>query len=52
MNIEKISPRDCLNPVRLSNKINEIITILEENDVLTKSEYEELKKGGNYGNQG
>jgi len=52
MNIEKISPRDCLNAVRLSKKINEIITLLEENEVLTKSEYEQLKRGGNYGNEG
>lgn len=44
--IDKISPRDCLNAVRLSNKINQIIDVLEENEVLTKSEYEKILRGG------
>lgn len=42
--IEKIQPRDCLNPVRLANKINQIITLLEENEILTKAEYEKLMR--------
>lgn len=42
MEIKKISGRDCLNPVKISNKINEIITLLEENDILTKSEYKKM----------
>jgi len=44
INIEKISGRDCLNPVKLANKINSIITVLEENELLTKSEYEKILK--------
>ena len=44
--IEPISGRDCMNPVRLANKINEIIKILQENEVLTKSEYEKILKKG------
>jgi hypothetical protein len=37
-----------MNPVKLSNTINQIIDVLEENEVLTKSEYEQmLKKGDN-----
>jgi len=46
VSIEPISGRDCMNPVRLSNKINEIINVLEENDVLTKSEYQDILKKG------
>jgi len=42
IDIEKISPRDCFNPVRLANKINSIIYLLKENDVLTKSQYEKI----------
>jgi len=34
--IEEISGRDCINPVKLANKINEIIKVLEDNEVLTK----------------
>jgi len=43
--IEKISGRDCMNPVKIANKINQIIDLLEENDVLTKSEYDKLIHG-------
>jgi hypothetical protein len=40
--IDRISGRDCMNPVKLSNKINEIISFLEENELLTKNEYEKM----------
>ena len=40
--IERISGRDCMNAVKVSNKINEIITFLEENELLTKNEYENM----------
>ena len=44
INIPKISGRDCMNPVKIANKINSIIDVLEENDVLTKSEYDKILK--------